>query len=130
MQFLTVYWIESKNKLQNLTNYCLLYILKEDLFKARNLEISGYKHLSSFYKYVFKSLNKTAVQKHTFRTTYICETQLPSSQGHMEADQPDYYEDQGQTYRNITDCVKPSILVLFLLLYPGLRYTTKSSPAI
>lgn len=100
------------------------------MFKAKNLAVSGYKHLSSFYKYIFKSPNTIAVQKHTFITTYICETQLSSSQGHIEADQLDYYEDQGQTYHNIIDYVKSTLLVLFLLLYPALRYMAKSSLAI
>lgn len=53
-----------------------------------------------------------------------------TSQGHIEADQLDYYEDQGQTYHNITDYVKSTLLVLFLLLYPALRYMAKSSLAI
>lgn len=79
------YWIESKNKLQNLSKYYLLYILKKDLFKGRKLAVSEYKHLSSFYKYIFKNLNTIAAQKHTLSTTYLCETQFPSSQSHVEA---------------------------------------------
>lgn len=39
-------------------------MLKEDLLKARNLAGSGYKLLYSFYKYIFKSPNTIAIQKH------------------------------------------------------------------
>lgn len=116
--------IESKYKWQNLTKYCLIYISKEDLFEVRALAVSVYKHLF-FCKYIFKSLNITAVQNHTYKATYICETQLPSSQSHMEANQLDYYEDQDQKCHNIIHHVKSSILVHFLLLYHWVRYMTK-----